>query len=345
MDKRLGEKGGNMALDSKKAAEILVKVFSPEREVGIEDLDLVQVRERLEEKLVRIRLSKISVQDIEKRINQETSSNKIFNWLCKMAVFSSEKDIDELMKLLTALWNKIPHEKFKGMSPEERKKEMPRGPQEDMLIHEMMNYVQSKIDPGKYPKIEKAQGEIERLQNEWLHTPQVELDGKSPWGIILKEREKMGNPNRNFTIRIELSGVPNVMTEEGRRWEQMFEEALRLSKTGEYKKAIKLYERLMELDPENYIAWGNMGNIYALLGKKEMAIKFFHKALSINPKYKLAKENLAVVDRSSPSRLKRMAKRVREETENEDLPLITQSILPILKDLWDDRKDAEYDKL
>jgi tetratricopeptide (TPR) repeat protein len=75
-----------------------------------------------------------------------------------------------------------------------------------------------------------------------------------------------------------------------------------------YEEAIEKYRRHLELFPENYVAWGNMGMLFVLLLNKKEALKCLYKALSINPDYKIAKANLRVIENSSKQDLKRIAR-------------------------------------
>jgi len=53
---------------------------------------------------------------------------------------------------------------------------------------------------------------------------------------------------------------------------------------GEYQKALKVYENIEMIMPGLYTTAANMGTIYELLGKNELAYKWIEKAISIDPK-------------------------------------------------------------
>jgi tetratricopeptide (TPR) repeat protein len=53
----------------------------------------------------------------------------------------------------------------------------------------------------------------------------------------------------------------------------------------EYSEAIKWYDKSIELDPNNVIAWYNKGSVLDSLGKHEEAIEHYDKAIEINPNY------------------------------------------------------------
>jgi len=60
-------------------------------------------------------------------------------------------------------------------------------------------------------------------------------------------------------------------------------------KTGQYDQAIKNYTEAIRLDPKIALAYSSRGTVYLQLGKKELAIQDFEKALSIDPDDELAK--------------------------------------------------------
>lgn len=63
-------------------------------------------------------------------------------------------------------------------------------------------------------------------------------------------------------------------------------------KSGNYKKCIAVSRELLEIDPNNSIAYNNICSSYNLLGGYGEALKACNKALEINPNFQLAKNNL-----------------------------------------------------
>ncbi|MEQ8192140.1 MAG: tetratricopeptide repeat protein, partial [Candidatus Eremiobacterota bacterium] len=55
-------------------------------------------------------------------------------------------------------------------------------------------------------------------------------------------------------------------------------------KLGKYKEAIKYFDKAIEINPKDVEAWNNKGYTFIKLGKYEEAIKCFDKAIEINPK-------------------------------------------------------------
>ncbi|MFQ6082281.1 MAG: tetratricopeptide repeat protein [Candidatus Aminicenantia bacterium] len=170
-----------------------------------------------------------------------------------------------------------------------------------------MAYLQSEIKPESYSSQEELDQAISQVQEKWLDTSVPKLDNKTPREVILEEREKIGNPSKNICLKV-LAQPITMITKEDKEAEELFSKALALTKEKKYKEAIETFKKHLKIHPENYVAWGNMGTLYCLLLNKQEALKCLHKALSINPDYKIAKENLALLESVSITKLKKMAK-------------------------------------
>lgn len=70
-----------------------------------------------------------------------------------------------------------------------------------------------------------------------------------------------------------------------------FDRAFELMQKGEWKRAIKGFERSIRWSPDVPQPYGNMGICYAKLGEKQLALSAFDKALDIDPDYELARMN------------------------------------------------------
>lgn len=56
-----------------------------------------------------------------------------------------------------------------------------------------------------------------------------------------------------------------------------------LHELGRYQKAIKVYERALQFDPNEMIAWNNMKFALRKLGRNQEAIKAYERALQLYP--------------------------------------------------------------
>lgn len=65
---------------------------------------------------------------------------------------------------------------------------------------------------------------------------------------------------------------------------------------GKWSNAIADYNRVLELDPNDAMAYNNRGNAEAGLGKWEDAIADYQKATEINPKFAFARANHALAE-------------------------------------------------
>ncbi len=65
--------------------------------------------------------------------------------------------------------------------------------------------------------------------------------------------------------------------------------------TGNYEKAVEIYQRSIEVDPRNADAITDMGAAYRKLGKGKEAADAFRKALEVDPDHALALFNLGIV--------------------------------------------------
>ena len=64
---------------------------------------------------------------------------------------------------------------------------------------------------------------------------------------------------------------------------------------GDLKRAVKHYERSLQIDPENPRARNNLGTVYSMLGRPHDAIHQYSEAIRISPKDSRAHNNLGVV--------------------------------------------------
>ena len=71
----------------------------------------------------------------------------------------------------------------------------------------------------------------------------------------------------------------------------------KLRKEKKYQSALRYCNKSIRIYPNFATAWNNKGNILFNMGKKTDAVKCYKKALSLNPDYLPAKENLKLAQR------------------------------------------------
>jgi Flp pilus assembly protein TadD len=69
------------------------------------------------------------------------------------------------------------------------------------------------------------------------------------------------------------------------------------ARRGDYLLAEEQFQQVIGLDPLNAPAWSNLGNVSLNTGRLDQAILHYERAISINPEYNLAYENLAAAYR------------------------------------------------
>ncbi len=182
-------------------------VFQEDWEEEREKKDLQSIEKRLEKMLKKYLGKKAPpIENLKKRLNRV---NNPFTIACELAneiIFASEDELSTFLQLFMDFSNLTPRDDFDGKTPLEMDKKN-KGPWEKRLSYDLMDYIQSKVDPSKFDDKNELQKAIEKYQNEWLHLPQEELDSKSPWTVILEERKRLGNPRKDFSIRISITPI------------------------------------------------------------------------------------------------------------------------------------------
>ncbi|PKK85289.1 MAG: hypothetical protein CVT48_06060 [Thermoplasmata archaeon HGW-Thermoplasmata-1] len=152
---------------------------------------------------------KLDFRTLSRRINESKSPNEAFPEIYEHR-FPSGDDFNEAIELLSLVWNKHPRREFGGKSPEDISS---YGPLETALINTFMEDSYENVDIDSYPTAAKAEEAVERFREKWLKTPQKKLKGKTPMERILEERELLGNPKKDFSIRMEIKKVAAPLNE------------------------------------------------------------------------------------------------------------------------------------
>lgn len=175
-----------------------------------ENKDLKSIENQLKKILKKYLGKKApSIKNLRKKIKKNNDPFTLSRELASKIVFSSEKEINDFLQLFMDFYNYSPQDDFHGRSPADIEA-YDKGPWEKRLAHDLMQYIQVKIDPSKFHNQNELRKEIDKYQNKWLHHPQEELDNRSPWTVILDERKSMNNPRKDFSIRIDFTPIGRV---------------------------------------------------------------------------------------------------------------------------------------
>jgi tetratricopeptide (TPR) repeat protein len=301
----LRESKQDFRVTSKDLAEYLFRIQTKTR---LDD-DYVAIAKQIEKKLDAVGLSDVNIYRVMEDISQGRIHDvgELYRQFHKKAKFANRDDEIAFSQALVSLWNKMPHKYMGGISPEEKKALLKRGPLEESLIQQMLTYIQIKINPEKYFSDESRQKAVRRTQKKWLDTPMTELNGKSPREMILEERKKLGCSDHRIGHTVDIH--PVFDSDQDEEAHKLFEAGLRLSKQGKYRKAVEAYKSHLEIIPNNHVAWGNLGSVYCMLVDKKEAERCLSQALSINPDYQIAKNNLSMLRRTSVKEMEAIAQK------------------------------------
>jgi len=201
------ENGGECHQKTKKNLMLYyLKELFIRQERGKKD-SLEMVEKKLRRKLNKYLGKKaITIRQLRKKINETMDPMKILKEIARKINFPTTEEFMEFQELFNLFWNLSSRDEFGGKSPQQKAKES-IGNKERELIHDLMRYIRSEIDPERFSSQKKLERKIEECKNGWLSQPQRELNGKSPWQVILEERKKMGNPRKDFPIKVSVTPV------------------------------------------------------------------------------------------------------------------------------------------
>ncbi|MFQ6107349.1 MAG: SEC-C metal-binding domain-containing protein [Thermoplasmata archaeon] len=248
---------------------------------------LDEIKKALKKKLNSLGI-RVDFRGLSGRINRSKSLEEAFPEVFEFD-FPSNRDFEDTVDLLRLLWNKYPRKELGRRPPEEV---YPVGPREKLLVSVLLQEVVKNVRPDDYSSQEEAVVAVKRFQDTWLRTPQEELDGRCPMDVILKEREGMGNPRKDFHYSVQLIAHRDYDLNKA---ERMYMEGVRAFKEGALIKAAELFVEVKDMYPDNFRAWGNLGICLAYMGDKEGAIDCLERSLSLNPSYECAKRGLEFV--------------------------------------------------
>jgi len=238
------------------------------------------------------------IDDMRNGIPAETVAKVVL----EQGMFDTKDDAHATLDLVIGLWNRLPDRNRGGMAPADNV----RGPIEAALMADMFRDLDNSINRDAVGTTNENE-RIQKLSDEWLDKQRSELDGKTPREAILEERKAAGNSEATMGFRVSTSAL-KMHSQKDSELKAFFEAALRFTQEGRYHEAIENYQKIVEANPENYSAWGNMGALYGMLMNKSEALRCLHRALSIEPGYVTAQNNLKLFETSSKRDLQRLAK-------------------------------------
>jgi len=192
--------------EKKKPDPLLLERILYQGEKGKTEDDLEMVEKKLRRKLKKYLGKKaITIKQLRRKINETTDPIKVLKELTRKIDFPSTEEFMEFQELFNLFWNLSPRYEFRGMSPQQKEEEL--GPKEEELIRDLMGYMRSEIDPDKFSSEKDLEREIEKCKDRWLSEPQPELNYRRPREVILEERKKLGNPRKDFSIKIRITAM------------------------------------------------------------------------------------------------------------------------------------------
>ena len=175
-----------------------------------------------------------SIKNLRKKINRITDPLPLIKELAERINFSSQEELNKFQQLFLDFWNLSPRDEFQGKSPQEIEPwEM--GPQERELSQELMDYVSASIQSLEFSDQEEIDDAIKIFQDKWLYQTLEELEYKTPWQVILEEREKLGNPRKDFSLKISIKPVKQKIEDHRppsiQEWKDLYKAAIQFKKT------------------------------------------------------------------------------------------------------------------
>ncbi len=108
----------------------------------------------------------------------------------------------------------------------------------------------------------------------------------------------------SFAEETNPQSVTSVTTREMDELENMHAKGERLIAADQLREALDVYWEIILLEPDDEVAYTNLGHIYLILGDHDRAKDAFQNALHINPNNKIARDglkNIANPDENPPS--------------------------------------------
>lgn len=207
-------------------------------------------------------------------------------------------DFLELIQLMHLVWNTLPSRE-RGAEVDMPDAWEP-GLVERELLERLYREVQQAITLDRFESTADANHAIAEFQKQWINTPLADYDGKTPRQIVAEERTENGHPVHDWTVNITVEQWGDPHDE---RINALLRAGNDAHRHGDLVLAERRYRDITTDYPEVYKAWGNLGLVLASQGRKQEAIEALKQALSIEPDYQLARQNLAAIQQAASEQL------------------------------------------
>lgn len=212
--------------------------------------------------------------------------HEILHRLLNNVPLKTRAEANTLSRLVVELWNA-----FQAKVP--RRGEPGAGPVEMAIVHDLLDQMQVEQPTSHLNDSDRAKRFGEEWCQRYLHIPQAELHGRTPWQAILAERRERGNPDTGWQYEFSAQPVPHP---EIAKFKQLFDDAVAAYKKKEFDHALRRYKKILSYGddnvPEIWRIYGNAGVCACELNDVDAAEEYFQKALRLKPNYSLAKKNL-----------------------------------------------------
>jgi len=91
--------------------------------------------------------------------------------------------------------------------------------------------------------------------------------------------------SEQFLLRQDIARLEKALADEPGNADLILELGINYYASGDLDKAFDTYSRVLDVNPDDYIAWNNLGNVYRDQFNYQAAREAYEKALELNPNY------------------------------------------------------------
>ncbi|OIP97998.1 hypothetical protein AUK40_02145 [Candidatus Wirthbacteria bacterium CG2_30_54_11] len=146
----------------------------------------------------------LTVAAMEKKIREAIDSSALdASVLDELLGLTHRRRLDagieqQFLDLIHEFWNTLVEE-VKPASDDQKP-----GTIESILMADFIRMVQQEITVKSHPQEKQAQQAMDSLMQKWLHEPQLELHGETPWQVIEAERKRTGSKREGFPLDLQI---------------------------------------------------------------------------------------------------------------------------------------------